>query len=567
MADRYPYDDPAFMAQVSQMPPAEQQKYRQAYAEDRQGSYSPQSSGGGTSNQVGSAIGQTAGTAASAYGTHLLNSYFGGQAAATAATPVAANAVAASQAAAPGASLATTGAEMATNAAASQAAQTGASQAAQSAGQSASSGWSYGGDAGSALSTLMAAYSAYRGFNDYGKNKQKGDDYAATKAEQAVARTVGDYFTGGLASGLDAGLRSVAPHFMNEVDKFGNKYGAMGIVSRAFGSSKDVDQMNRDMIRKEMKKQNFVDDKWNYTNPDGSTFNIGADGDKMLQNMGVNIDGKSERHPYDVDFSDPRSGQVTAALQGLGAIMAGKQGKRQDDVTGLLVNAAMSGGDPMQNVLEMYKKAGLSHDQAYGLIHEMSQKNKLLDPNFADSVKNGLDQLYGVGAYKGQGSQFGAPPSPAMTSGPAIKAPSGMSAAASPVRDPGMGTGQKPMTQPARVSQVSPVRGSSQPQVVQAPNSPRGILSIAPKAPTVKPASPSRPMTPTSSAAVPTPKSTPSAVIKPVSKPSGGTKELVIPPGMTYEQYMQFMNAQQAPMPTKAAPKGRALGNFGRGGN
>lgn len=598
MADRYQYDDPAFMQYVSSLPKEQQQHYMQAYAEDRQGSYNPQGGSASAGSQIGQTVGGLAGTAASGY---VTNTMFGGApaasaaapAAASAAAPAASNAVAASQAAAPGAQLAAGAANPygATQAAlgldygtalangTTSFATPAAAEAAgmQVVGQNANgtvmaiapeaSGtplWSY--NSPSYAGYLASAYSAYRGFDEYGDNKKLGDDYAATKAEQAAARTVGDYFTGGLASVADGALRAAAPHFMNEVDKFGNKYGAMGILSRTFGSSKDKDQLTRDIFRKQMKKNNFIDQDYNYTLADGSKFNIGADGDKMLQNMGVNIDGKSERHPYDADLSNPATGGIIGAIQPLAAIIAGSSGKNKDDVTGMLVNAAMSSGDPMQNILKMYQDAGLNHDQAYGAIHQMTQGEKpQLSAEMADAFKNGLDQTYGVGAYKKQGGMFGAAPAPgsampSMSSGSAIKAPSGMSAAVNPVRDPGMGTGQKPtMPRPQTGQAQAPIPQNNQPRGATAnynkpTTTPRGALSLAPKAPAVKP-------------------NVPSALVKPKNAGTG-TKEFVLPPGMTYEQYLQMLNAPAAPVATRGSAPAQApkvtpkrLGNFGSRGN
>lgn len=565
---KHDYFNPEFQSWVSQQPISVQQQMYVDYQSDlasgsisADGSAVPQS--GGTGAQLGGAVGQLGGTAASGY---IGNAMFGGGSAAAGAAGASGAsaglgaAAGASGAAglgagagAAGAGLGTAGAGGAFAGATATGTATGAGTLAGTSGSiGAAGGSSVAGTAAAAAPYLAALVTAYQSFENYKNAKKSAGDGAMTDKEVST-----------IYSPWRSMLGKGAGKFGEFMDQFSP---GAHIMKGILGSSKDEDQIYRDRLRSQMKKNNFIGEDYKYNLADGSQFDMGVDGSHMLQNMGTNIDGNTQRHTYDVDFSNPNAGGFVAAAQGLGAIMSGQDGKQQRDMTGMLVNAAMSSGDPMQNIMKMYQDAGLDHDSAYGLIHEMAQ-NKKLDPAFADAVKNALDQSYGVGAYKGQGSQFGAPPSPAMTSGPAIKAPSGMSAAVIPVRDPGMGTGQKPMTQPARVPQVSPVRGSSQPQVVQAPNSPRGILSIAPKAPTIKPASPSRPMTPTSSAAVPTPKSTPSAVIKPVNKPMAGTKELVIPPGMTYEQYMQFMNAQQAPMPTKAAPKGRALGNFGRGGN
>lgn len=176
-----------------------------------------------------------------------------------------------------------------------------------------------------------------------------------------------------------------------------------------FFSGKDKDQTMRDYYRKSLKKNQFIDDKYNYTLADGSQWDMGRDGSKMLDNIGANIDGKTQRHMYDVDFSDPRAAEAVGALNGLGSIItAGRGDKDKRDITGLLTNAALSSGNWEDNALKMFADAGFNHDSAYGLVHEMSQKKPkekkpMLAAEDADAYKNALDKLYGVGAYANSG--------------------------------------------------------------------------------------------------------------------------------------------------------------------
>ena len=179
---------------------------------------------------------------------------------------------------------------------------------------------------------------------------------------------------------------------------FGFSY-AYNPLRKMFGSRKGTEQLNRDAVRKMLKEKGFIDDKYQIQFDDGS-FDIGKDGGEPW---------------YNVDFTRPNIGGVVAAVQPLAAFIAGGDKKLTNDFAGYLTNAAMAGKDPMQRVQQMMDKTGMGHDQIYGAIHLMSQpgpngEDPVLDQATADAYKNGLDQLYGVGAYEGQGPKFGTPP-------------------------------------------------------------------------------------------------------------------------------------------------------------
>lgn len=187
--------------------------------------------------------------------------------------------------------------------------------------------------------------------------------------------------------------------------------GLMGLGEQTFGSGKDPSQRARDNVRAQLVETGFLNPDFTLTLPDGNTFDFGKDGNARLPSEGVDpITGKDWRHYYDVDWSKENAGGIVAAVNPLAAAFAGGNDKLTKDFAGYLTNAAMAGGDPMENIMSFIQKAGLDHDKLYGLIHTMakSQGGKLDDAK-ADAFKNGLDQLYGVGAYKGKGQQFGTP--------------------------------------------------------------------------------------------------------------------------------------------------------------
>jgi hypothetical protein len=265
-------------------------------------------------------------------------------------------------------------------------------------------GPSYAGYLGAAASVASLAMN----WDDW---KAKGNDYLATRGEQQIAEAVGNYFTGGLAGAANQGIRAVAPHFMNEVDEFATKYGLLGNVVRAFGSSKDKDQLNRDKVRGEMKQFGFLDPDYTLTLPDGTKFDFGKDGNARLPNDGVDpISGQPWRHYHDVDWSKGGSPGVVAAVNPLAAAMSHGDEKLTKDFAGYLTNAVTASGDPMENIRYVMDKAGFDHDKLYGTLHLMSKsQGGNVDDELINAYKNGLDQTFGVGAYAGKGPQFGTP--------------------------------------------------------------------------------------------------------------------------------------------------------------
>lgn len=164
------------------------------------------------------------------------------------------------------------------------------------------------------------------------------------------------------------------------------------------GGNKGKDQLRRDSIRRSLRDQGLVQqqgDSWTVSGIPG--VDIGVEDRNQLQNVGQNIDGRSTRASWDVDFS--RGGNTdnqVAALSGLAEAL-GYTGKGGSDVVGMLHNAA--GGNDA-NVRSLIDKAG-GHDQVYGQIHALSETGKL-DKGTADAYKNALDRMFNVGAYRNQ---------------------------------------------------------------------------------------------------------------------------------------------------------------------
>jgi hypothetical protein len=192
----------------------------------------------------------------------------------------------------------------------------------------------------------------------------------------------------GTMGGLKAGIKSAGA--LNAVPLLAQAVWGAGALRGALGGKKHEDQYARDHVRSGLKDSGFVDDAYNVTLADGSKFDIG-------------IDGADPR--YNVDFNREGAGGAVAANQALGHYLTGG-GKLKDDFTGYLSNAAMSGGDVRANAKQFIATAGLDHDKLYGAIH----MDETLDQATKDAMKNGLDELYGVGAYAKKGQKASAAP-------------------------------------------------------------------------------------------------------------------------------------------------------------
>lgn len=225
--------------------------------------------------------------------------------------------------------------------------------------------------------------------------------YTASKGYEALKNS--EFSSKNPITGLKEGIKAAGP--LNFVPVLGQLPWAAGALGAMFGSGKDKDQHARDAVRGELVQTGFLNPDYTFTLPDGTAFDFGKDGNAQLPNSGVDpLTGKDWRHYYDVDWSKEGSGGVVAAANPLAAAFARGDKKLTRDFAGMITNAATQGGDPTKNIQAMIQKAGLDHDKLYGLVHLMSKsQGGNLDDATADAYKNGLDQMYGVGAYSGRG--------------------------------------------------------------------------------------------------------------------------------------------------------------------
>lgn len=132
--------------------------------------------------------------------------------------------------------------------------------------------------------------------------------------------------------------------------------GAPNIISRMFfggtsigermTSGKSKAQKLRDYFRGDLKEAGLVDENYNLTLAGGEKFNIGKDGKTRY----TNVDGKTTRQAWDVDFGNPLAKYATDVIDPIvRAKYANQQGLPVEQLTGMFVNAVTSGAkDPAQ---------------------------------------------------------------------------------------------------------------------------------------------------------------------------------------------------------------------------
>lgn len=158
-----------------------------------------------------------------------------------------------------------------------------------------------------------------------------------------------------------------------------------------FWSGKHKDQVQRDKIRKELKKTNLLDDAYNVTLANNQKFDIGAD-------------GKTKN--YNVDFNKTGASDAVGSLDPLSILLTGQSGtnKKKTDLTGYLANAAMSSGDTSANIKKLYNDAGYDYNKAFSAINEMQSGGKLSEAD-ASGARYALNKLYQEADFKQKGKK------------------------------------------------------------------------------------------------------------------------------------------------------------------
>lgn len=160
-------------------------------------------------------------------------------------------------------------------------------------------------------------------------------------------------------------------------------------IDVGFGSGKSEEQQIRDQYRAQLKENEVVSNKYTVKLDDGSTFDIGKDGNAKLENL----DGTT-RHYYDVDFSNENSAKVVGWTNPLSVVMFNDPNgvKMTGHITNAVTNSNPKDLDNSRlNAKGLAQKSGISYAEGVKRLDAMKKK---LPPDVYKAYKAGWYDLY-----------------------------------------------------------------------------------------------------------------------------------------------------------------------------
>ena len=172
---------------------------------------------------------------------------------------------------------------------------------------------------------------------------------------------------------------------------------AAGFIAGSTASGKPSGQMARDSWREGLKEIGFVDKEYNVQLADGSTYNLGADGNSKL----VNTDG-TERNTFDVDWGNKDAvasipeAHLFAIVSGLDPTSSGEFDLFHRAVSQGL-NAASSNATSAEGIRDNFKAMmkGVDPRLAAARIETLRVTNKITDQEYGVYL-NKLNRMFGT---------------------------------------------------------------------------------------------------------------------------------------------------------------------------
>lgn len=297
-------------------------------------------------------------------------------------------------------------------------------------------------DLGGIAQGAAGAYQLYQGYNDYKKGNYLGagintaggaamigsalGNQTAASAMPIlgpVAGVYGAYQTDKMVGSMPAGGRRNTNATMSgaaagaalgsAIPGVGTAIGAgvgalAGFALSQFGSSKDKYQMIRDGARENLQKNGILDENWQGTLADGTTFDFGKDGKGQTK----------------LDYSDPTTGRVIGLANVISA-GEGMFGRGTDALSMLYSGAALSnaGGDyekARQNMLHFAKQRGFTPENVSAQLQKMKDEGQI-DEGQYQAYLNGVNELFQGGAPAGNQPTGMMDPPRSSTSSPGMK--------------------------------------------------------------------------------------------------------------------------------------------------
>lgn len=229
---------------------------------------------------------------------------------------------------------------------------------------------------------LNIATGAYTGY----KTAEALSDMAAG-SQRTTTGVVGGATAG---ASIGAGVGSIVPGVGTAIGAgIGAVVGAVaGGAGAYFGSSKKKPQMQRDAIRSVLQEGGILDDKFQGTLADGSTYDFGKDGSTLKWK---NIDKIAEAQPTAWNAAVPAADALAASY--------GFVGQKASDIAAWYAKGAVSnaGDDPnvaRANMQHFAKQQGITLDLVKSKLDEALADNRI-NQNKYDYYMSGANQLLG----------------------------------------------------------------------------------------------------------------------------------------------------------------------------
>lgn len=176
-------------------------------------------------------------------------------------------------------------------------------------------------------------------------------------------------------------------------------YSVAALGNHIFGSGKSKKQQWRDKLRdfgEEIglfTKNNKGDGSHLVQLADGSYYDIGKDGKNRIENYGQNVNGETDRFTYDIDWSDPRTGEVIGYLNPLAFMIYGES---SGQMIGHLANAAISNNnslsDSKDNIKHFAESAGIDYDKGVAILQQQQANGTITQQDYLIFL-NGWNEL------------------------------------------------------------------------------------------------------------------------------------------------------------------------------
>jgi hypothetical protein len=233
----------------------------------------------------------------------------------------------------------------------------------------AAAGSSTGAAASGPLAAAAIVYQGYQNERQASKNAN-GGAYTSEEVEN-ISNPFAGAFEKYLGKELGGGI--------NELAKYAMPYHK--ITDVIYGSNKDDDQLYRDRVRKRLQEKGILDENWNYSNEDGSKFDMGKDG--------------STRN-YNTDDTNPLTASTIPLIDPITEIITGGNEKLRSDFTAYFTRAVTEGAKtPEQveaNVQNLITKLGLTKEQVDGTLTSLVEDERI-DQQRADVYRANISRF------------------------------------------------------------------------------------------------------------------------------------------------------------------------------